>query len=266
MSWCNSSSVREALRSRSRRWWPALAAIAVAAGAGVGATFALAGRPTQPPLFGAPLNRAVPNLRLENEQGETVSLGAFRGRTVVLAPFLTLCHEVCPLTTGAFQTMQRDVARAGLAGKVVFAEVSVDPWRDSPARLRAFARLTHTRFPLFTGTAGQLARFWRFFGVAYWRTKEGRPADNDWLTGKPLTFDVSHTDGLFLIDSRGHERILDVGMPAVGPRLPRALNRLLDAQGRSDLAHPSAGWTVRQALDDLGRLAGERIPTDSFTG
>lgn len=99
MSWCNSSSVAEALRNRSRRWCAALAAIAAAAGAGVGATFALAGGPAQPPLYGTLLDRAVPNLRLENEQGKTISLEAFRGRTVVLAPFLTLCHEVCPLTT-----------------------------------------------------------------------------------------------------------------------------------------------------------------------
>jgi cytochrome oxidase Cu insertion factor (SCO1/SenC/PrrC family) len=46
--------------------------------------------------------------------------------------------------------------------------VSVDPWRDHPARLRAFARITHTRFPLLTGTYAQPARFWRFFRVSYW--------------------------------------------------------------------------------------------------
>ena len=219
----------------------------------------MGGGHSEPPLIGDAVDRALPTLQLENESGRATSLAADRGRIVVFAPFLTLCHEVCPLTTAAFQAMQRDLTQTGLAGRVVFAEVSVDPWRDSPARLRAFAHLTHTRFPLLTGTAAELARFWRFFGVAYWRTKEGTPPDTDWLTGKPLTFDVSHTDGLFLIDARGRERILDVGMPDLGPRLPRPLEKLLNAEGRSDLTHPQAGWTPQQALDDLERLLGHPV-------
>jgi len=55
---------------------------------------------------------------------------------------LTLCHEVRPLTTGAFIAMKHAVRKAGLADRVIFTEISVDPWRDSPARLRAFARYT----------------------------------------------------------------------------------------------------------------------------
>jgi protein SCO1/2 len=100
---------------------------------------------------------------------------------------------------------------------------------------------------------------WRFFGLAYWRTGEGTPPDTDWLTGKPLAFDVSHTDGLFLLDSRGHERIVDVGMPDPGTRLPRSLERLLNAQGRADLARPQPGRTLEQALDDIERLLGHRL-------
>jgi protein SCO1/2 len=238
--------------------WPALAAATlVAAGAGVGA--ALDRGSPRPQLAGVPITRKVPDLPLENEHGKPTSLAAFRGRVVVLTPFLTLCHEVCPLTTGAFLAMQRALERAGLVRRVVFVEVSVDPWRDSPARLRAFARMTGVRFPLLTGTRGQLARFWRFFGIAFWRTKEGAPPDTDWLTGKPLIFDVSHTDGLLLLDARGRERIVDLGMPMAGERLPRTLARLLNPEGRRDLERPVAGWTIQQGLDDIGYLLGAHI-------
>jgi len=34
--------------------------------------------------------------------------------------------------------------------------------------------------------------------------------DTGWLTGKPLTFDVDHSDGLFPIDARGREPIVEV--------------------------------------------------------
>jgi protein SCO1/2 len=251
--------VGRAVSTRRRRWWLVLAATAaVGAAAAAGVALALTGG-SPPPLSGVAVDRPVPALQLESEAGRTTSLAAYRGRIVVLAPFLTLCHEVCPLTTGAFQKLQSEAARAGVGRSVVFAEVSVDPRRDSPARLRAFARMTGTRFPLLTGSAAQLARFWRFFGVAYWRTGESTPPDTDWLTGKPLTFDVSHTDALFLIDARGRERIVDVGMPVGAGPLPHALQQLLNAEGRKDLAGPHPGWTLQQARDDLERLLGRRL-------
>jgi protein SCO1/2 len=239
-----------------------LAGTAAVAAVALGAALAVTGGSARLPfLTGVSVDRPVPALPLKDERGRQTSLSAFHGRIVVLTPFLTLCHEVCPLTTGAFQTIQRDLDRAGLADKVVLAEVSVDPWRDTPSRLRAFARFTGTRFPLLTGSAAQLARFWRFFGVDYRRTGEGTPPDSDWLTGEPLTFDVSHTDGLFLIDRTGQERVVDVGMPHVGTSLPRVLGGLLNPEGRTDLAHPEPGWTVTQALDDVERLLGRPIPT-----
>ena len=66
-----------------------------------------------------------------------VTLGP-KGRYVVLAPFLTLCQEECPLTTGVYQELQASVDKAGLGHKVAFVEVNVDPERDTPARLRAY--------------------------------------------------------------------------------------------------------------------------------
>lgn len=250
--------MRGSSRTRVRQWSLGLATVVAVVSATV-AALAFSGGHARPALAGVSVDRAVPRLTLENEDGRATSLAAYRGRVVVLSPFLTLCSEVCPLTTGALQAMQRAVDSAGLGGNVVFVEVSVDPWRDTPRRLQAFARLTDTRFPLLTGTKAELARFWRFFGVASWRTKEGTPPDTDWLTGKPLTFDVSHTDALFLIDGEGRERIVDVGMPDVGGRLPAALRALLDSQGRTDLARPQSGWTIADGLDDLGRLLGRSI-------
>ena len=260
MTCSNSSPVSLSRHNRSRCRWIAISATVAAIATAAGMGLAFSGGSAKHPLFGDTVDRVVPPLSLENADDQSTSLAAYRGRIVVLSPFLTLCHEVCPLTTGAFQKLQGELVQAHLARKVVFVEVSVDPWRDTPARLRAFARMTLTRFPLLTGTRTQLARFWHFFGVAYWRSKEGRPADTDWLGGKPLAFDVSHTDGLFLIDTRGRERIVDVGMPDIGAHLPRALMRLLNTQGHADLVRPQPGWTLAQVLDDLERLLGQKIP------
>jgi hypothetical protein len=58
---------------------------------------------------------------------------------------------------------------------------------------------------------------------------------------------------------RGREHIVDVGRPDLDARLPRMLERLLNAQGRADLLHPHPGWTLQQARDDLERLLGRLI-------
>ncbi|HEY2601044.1 MAG TPA: redoxin domain-containing protein [Thermoleophilaceae bacterium] len=203
---------------------------------------------------GTLLDRQVPDFELVDERGHSTSLKSFRGRYLVLAPSMTLCHEVCPMTTAALERIQRTIDRDGLGGDATVAEVSVDPWRDTPRRLRAYARLAGVNFRMLTGSRAELARLWRYFGVYFRRVPQGRSPDTDWLTGKPETFDVEHTDGLFIIDPHGNWRVAAIGMPAVGGRLPARLERLLSDEGRNNLRHPQAPWTPHQALADLFTL------------
>ena len=52
--------------------------------------------------------RPVPSVPLADEQGKPFSLSQWRGKWVILAPSMTLCHEVCPLTTGALMELVND--------------------------------------------------------------------------------------------------------------------------------------------------------------
>jgi protein SCO1 len=209
--------------------------------------------------------RVPPHLALIDSRGRSTSLSDYRGKVVVLAPFMTLCSEVCPITTGAFIELQRRLAQAGLASRVVFVEASVDPWRDSPARLHAFSRMTHTTFPLLTGTKAELARIWRFFGVGYRRVPQGKPPAVDWWTHKPLTFDVEHTDALFVIDARGHERLVVPGQAGgMAGHLSRPLMSLLSDTGRVNLTNTRlAGWTVPNAEKDIRYVLAHPRPAGS---
>jgi cytochrome oxidase Cu insertion factor (SCO1/SenC/PrrC family)/thiol-disulfide isomerase/thioredoxin len=216
-----------------------------------------------PPL-GAALDRPLPSFPLIDDRGHRTALAAYRGRYLVLAPSLTLCHEVCPMTTAALATLQRAFRRDGLGSDVAVAEVTVDPWRDTPARLRAYRRLAGVNFDLLTGTPAEIKRVWKFFGVYYRRVPQGKPPDVDWLTHRAETFDVQHTDGVFIVDPNGHWRIGDVGMPYVGGKLPSSLRRLLNGQGLRNLRRPSAPWTPREALDDVFYLK-ERADAASGT-
>jgi protein SCO1/2 len=197
---------------------------------------------------------------LIDAHGHAVSLQTWRGKWVVLAPSLTLCHEVCPMTTSALTALTQRLARAGLSGKVVVAEATVDPWRDTPSRLRAYQRLSGADVVLLTGAPTEIARLWGFFGVYYKRVPQRNPPDVDWLTGRPETFDVQHTDGVFLVDPAGQERVANVGMPDVGGRLTASLRKLLNDEGRANLAHPQLPWTADQVLQDLYSLMGKEVP------
>jgi protein SCO1 len=207
-----------------------------------------------------PVPDSVAELPLVTDAGRVTSLAALHGQVVVLADFLTLCQETCPLTTGNLLAMDRAVASAGLGRRVRFAELTVDPGRDTPARLRAYRALVGApaNWSLLTGRPEVIERIWQYFGVRYQRVAEGRTPVTDWLTGKPLSYDVTHEDVLIYLDASGRERFVVVGAPdAAGAPIAPALRRFLSAQGRADLSHPDAStWTAAEALSPIAWLTG----------
>lgn len=201
------------------------------------------------------------HLQLVNQHGHAVSLAALHGKVVVLAPFLSLCQDECPLITAAFISVQHDVQAAGLSQRVAFVEATVDPVRDSVARLAAYQKEFGADWDLWTGSPAQMAAFWRPLGVSYQFVPEEQPAKTDWWTGKPLTYDVLHTDGYFLIDAGGRERFVDGGAPNI-PNLSPKLKALLNDGGVRDLAHPQpTSWTTRDLLTALSWMLGTNVAT-----
>ena len=214
-----------------------------------------------PPNQGLVLNRSTPqSVPMVNQMGVPVTLSSLRGSVVVLAPFLSLCQDECPLVTGAFISLQHDLQAAGLASKVVFVEATVDPGRDSVARLAAYQSEFGAHWELWTGTAANVAAFWKPFGVTYQKVPEDQPPKLDWWTGQPLTYDVVHTDGYILIDPSGRERFVDASAPNVPDLSPR-LRSLLDDGALEGLAHPEQpNWTVASALASISWVLGTNVP------
>jgi protein SCO1/2 len=206
---------------------------------------------------------AVADLPLTDDRGRTTTLAALHGQVVVLADFLTLCQETCPLTTGNLLDMDQAVSASGLAGRVHFVELTVDPGRDTPARLAAYGRLVGARanWSLLTGSPAAIRSIWQYFGVWYEKEAEATPAGVDWLTGRPLTYDVSHADALIYLDPAGRERFRVVGSPnAVGSPVAPRLRQFLSSDGRADLTHPDPStWTASEALTPIAWLTGQPI-------
>ena len=221
----------------------------------------------KPPSAGTQLDSPLPsdiaNLPLVDETGRTTNLAAFKGKTVVLTDFMTLCQEVCPITTAQLTQVDKKVTKAGLASRVQFVLITVDPQRDTPQQLhayRSFAKLP-SNFSLLTGDSDNLAKLWKYLGVGYQRVPEGNPPGIDWRTGKPLSYDIQHTDVLTYLDADSTQRFAIVGMPS-GQKAPltEGESAFLNDEGRANLkANDTANWTPQQSLQVVSWLTGKHL-------
>lgn len=219
--------------------------------------------------FGAQVDFVVPasiaNLPLTKPDGTTTTLAAYKGKTVMVADFLTLCTDICPMISANTAQLARSLNADGQQDNVALLEITVDPQRDTPKRLAAYQKLFGAPIPnwtLLTAPPATVKAIWNFFGVEYQREKEEKPASIDWLTHKPLTYDVSHSDDLIFLDDTGHERFVVNADPDVQGKLPpSALVKILDSEGLKSLYHPGAvgDWTVAQGLSVFSWLLNTKL-------
>lgn len=243
----------------------ALAAPAPVSPSAVGAT------PTAgpAPASGTFIDRAVPAsvaaIPLVDQDGHTVTLAALKGKTIVLADFLTTCREVCPLTSANLQRVAVDLQKAGLGSQVQIIEVTVDPGRDDPKRLAAYQKLfgPEPGWTFLTGTPSNVAALWSFIGVAYQQVPQGPGAPpTDWLTGAPLTYDVEHQDVAVVLGPDLHERWVVAAMPKVvsGSALPGPLQNFLSPTGLSNESAPAdLSWTAQDVARTVAIVSGHPV-------
>lgn len=262
----------EVVQHRVARVGTLLACVALCAGAlaGCGSSSAASSGPSAPSAqVGTKLDRTLPppirSLKLTDGHGDTHTLADFRGKTLVISDTMTLCQETCPIQTSTVVQTARAVDRAGLGDDVEFLSITVDPERDTPRRLAAYRKLfkpTPSNWLTLTGSVSGVHRLWKYLGVYYKRVPSDSPAPKDWMTGKPLTHDVEHSDEVFFIDTHGHNRFVLEGQGSLKDKsaMPKTLHRFMSAEGRKNEQNPpSTAWTVPQALHVIGWLTDHRI-------
>jgi protein SCO1/2 len=79
----------------------------------------------------------VPDARLVDERGQAVQLAANKGSVTVYDFIFTNCGGTCPLMTAAMRNVTKKIAKDA---PVRFVSISVDPQRDTPAQLAAYAK------------------------------------------------------------------------------------------------------------------------------
>ena len=107
--------------------------------------------------------RMAPAIALQGSDGSELKLERYRGKVVALGFGFTHCPEICPTTLSRLAKARRSLGEAGRDLQVVY--VTVDPQRDSPGQMRTYLAHFDASFVGGTGTAAQLDRVYREFGV-----------------------------------------------------------------------------------------------------
>lgn len=143
----------------------------------------------------------APRITLASTAGTQLSLGAYRGKVVLLEFGFTNCPQVCPMTLATLAQARKQLGAQGGQVQVVF--VTVDPERDDVARLRAYLKGFDPAFVGATGTPAQLATVRARYGAVAQRKAVGD------------SYTVGHSSSVYMIDPKGRLRgIMPYGRPA----------------------------------------------------
>lgn len=162
---------------------------------------------------------AVPNILLQDHNGERLDLESLRGKVLVVNFIYTRCSTVCGTTGLVYSHLQAVTVQHGYADKVRLLSISLDPQYDTPGMLH-----------------GYLQRFSRLF-------------DGNWKVLRPLqpqqaqhllrqlgvvsipdgTGGITHNAATHIIDQQGRlVRIIDEDQPE---QVLLAIRQLLPSPG-----------------------------------
>lgn len=132
---------------------------------------------------------------LPDAHGQMRSIKEFAGKVVVVFFGYTQCPDVCPTTLQELVEAKALLGAQGQQLQGVF--VSLDPARDTPEVLRAYAQAFDPEMVALTGTPEQIAAVAKDFKV-FFKKVEGR---------QPGSYTLDHSAGLYMYDPQGRLRV-----------------------------------------------------------
>ncbi len=176
-----------------------------------------AGASSGPTFAGAVAETEVaPPFRLTDQDGRPLALEDLRGKTVVLDFIFTSCTGPCPVLTGLQVDVQRALPPAQRA-KTHFVSITLDPERDTPAVLRAYALKRGadlSGWSFLTGSPSDVEAVLTRYGIAVIRKAGEEPA---------------HLVATFVIDPAG---VIAHRIVGLDPPVEDRVRRVVDATRR----------------------------------
>lgn len=173
-----------------------VAAAVAALALGLGTWLALNARKS-PPLeidgYVLATPRDLPPVELVDEHDEPFRPHDFLGHWSFLYFGYTYCPDICPLALVELAKVKRELKADGISQPSVFYFVSVDPRRDTPARLREYVAYFDPQLRGLTGAPAALSALAQATDTLF-DVPEDSAGDN---------YLVSHSSNVVLLDPNG---------------------------------------------------------------
>lgn len=138
-----------------------------------------------------PQTREVPSLSFQDQDGKAFDTASLKGRWSLLFFGYTFCPDVCPTTLAQLRELQGKLPPE-VRGKLQVVFVSVDPHRDTPARLKEYLGFFNAGFQGLAGNEESVQKLANAMSIPY------IPAD----TSKP-NYTVDHSGNLVIVGPDG---------------------------------------------------------------
>lgn len=141
------------------------------------------------PVLAADVDVGGP-FQLVDQDGRTVTDRTFSGRPLLMYFGYTSCPDICPVDVAKIVQVTRTVReKTGIAVTPIF--VTIDPARDTPARMKAYVRAFGPEVVGLTGSDAQIRRVTDAYHVYFNKV----PASGGYL--------MDHSTVLYLLGSDG---------------------------------------------------------------
>jgi protein SCO1 len=158
----------------------------------------------------------VPEAKLVDETGKAVNLSAMKGNVAVYDFIFTNCSGICPVMSNNMRAL---TAKVDKSAPVRFVSISIDPTRDTPPVLAAYAKRVRNdaRWTFVTGERDAIVDL----SVKGFKLTAGDPMPG----GDPLL----HSSRFAVADKEGVIRAYyDVGEGDAPEKVARIIEQLLE--------------------------------------
>lgn len=147
-----------------------------------------------------PVRGFLPDLRfnLVGPGEKPVTESDYRGKVIMMFFGYSSCPDICPTTMAQLSQVMHLLGPD--ADKVRILFVSVDPHRDTSAKLQSYVQAFDNHAIGLTGSETQIADVARRYRVAY---EIEKPRSND-----PGEYQVAHSRGVYIFDANGKAALL----------------------------------------------------------
>ncbi|MDH0749354.1 SCO family protein [Pseudomonas sp. GD03842] len=162
-----------------------------------------------------PQSRSLPDMKLVDQDGQSVALDSLKGKWTLLFFGYTFCPDICPTTLAQLRQIKRELPKEAV-DQLRVVLVSVDPNRDTPQQLKTYLGYFDKQFQGMTAPVDAIQKLANAVSIPF------IPAD----TTQP-NYTVDHSGNLAVLGPDGMQRGF-IRAPLNNQKLVAQLPRLME--------------------------------------